>query len=85
MAAKTPRSQCLQIQDENEAGSLQPNDASFLHAPKDLICDAFGKCKEKISGAMGKAKDISETVNEALDKPRKEVGEARLLRRHVVC
>lgn len=25
------------------AASVIPNDASFLHAPKDFICDAYGK------------------------------------------
>ncbi|KAG6643669.1 hypothetical protein CIPAW_08G002400 [Carya illinoinensis] len=37
--------------------------------PKELICDALGKCKHKIATAMGKAKDmVSETTHEAIDK-----------------
>ena len=50
--------------------SQGPHDTSaFLRAPRELICDAYGKCKHKISGAMGKAKEkISETAQEAIDK-----------------
>lgn len=50
-----------------EAASVIPDiqgssqDATYLHAPKELICDAYGSCKHKIADAMGKAKDkISE-------------------------
>lgn len=38
---------------------------AFLHAPKDLICDAYGRCKHKIADAMGKAKDKAQ---EAIEK-----------------
>ncbi|KAL3503841.1 hypothetical protein ACH5RR_033682 [Cinchona calisaya] len=36
--------------------------------PRELICDAFGKCKHKIASAIGKTKDmVSEKVHEATD------------------
>ncbi|KAK7263801.1 hypothetical protein RJT34_31398 [Clitoria ternatea] len=53
-----------------EAASVLPNlgqgisqdthDAAFLHAPKELICDTYGKCKHKIADAMEKTKDMAQ-------------------------
>ncbi|XP_019454393.1 PREDICTED: uncharacterized protein LOC109355608 isoform X2 [Lupinus angustifolius] len=38
------------------------------HASKDLICDAYGRCKHKIADAMDGAKDImSETAHDAIN------------------
>ncbi|KAL1324876.1 hypothetical protein HN51_034995 [Arachis hypogaea] len=42
--------------------SSQAHDAAFLHASKDLICDAYGKCKHKIASAVDKAKDKAHDV-----------------------
>lgn len=82
-----------------EASSVLPNmgqgisqDPSqhFLHTPnpKELICDAYGKCKHGISNAMGKtkektqdavnkkreeAKEVSETVSDAVNKAKETV------------
>ncbi|KAE9620151.1 hypothetical protein Lalb_Chr01g0000121 [Lupinus albus] len=40
---------------------------TFLHAPKELICDAYGICKHKIADAIGRAKDkISEKAHDAI-------------------
>lgn len=37
--------------------------------PRELICDAYGKCKHKIASAMGKAKEVVvETAHEAAEK-----------------
>ncbi|KAK4400871.1 Transmembrane protein [Sesamum angolense] len=37
--------------------------------PRELICDAYGKCKHKIASAMGKAKEVvAETAQEAAEK-----------------
>ncbi|XP_059280539.1 uncharacterized protein LOC132034259 [Lycium ferocissimum] len=36
---------------------------------RDVVCDAFGKCREKIASAMGKTKDkVSEKAHEAVDQ-----------------
>ncbi|MCE3216789.1 hypothetical protein HAX54_008070 [Datura stramonium] len=36
---------------------------------RDVVCDAFGKCREKIASALGKAKDkVSEKTHEAADQ-----------------
>lgn len=46
-------------------------------SPKELICDALGKCKHKIASAMGKTKEIvSETAQEAIDKTKEKAHEA---------
>ncbi|KAK7341033.1 hypothetical protein VNO80_23957 [Phaseolus coccineus] len=50
-------------------GLSQPQDTAFLHAPKELICDAYGKCKHRVADAMEKTK---EKAHEALLK-KKEV------------
>ncbi|KAJ1388576.1 hypothetical protein SESBI_38992 [Sesbania bispinosa] len=67
-----------------EAASVLPNmgqgisqDSTFLH-PKDLICDAYGRCKHKIAGAMGKAKDkAQETLNNANNEVGDTLGKAK--------
>lgn len=57
-----------------EAASVVPNlgqgisqdyAPNFMHAPKELICDAYGKCKHKIAEAAEKTKD---KAHEALHK-----------------
>lgn len=55
-----------------EASSVLPNIGQGLSGsngqvpnPKELICDAYGKCKHKIADAMGKTKDVvSETARD---------------------
>jgi len=51
-------------------GISQPEDGAFLHAPKELICDAYGKCKHRIADAMEKTKDKAQ---EALQKKKEKV------------
>ncbi|XP_061362863.1 uncharacterized protein LOC133306545 [Gastrolobium bilobum] len=52
-----------------------PQDAAaFLHAPTELICDAFGKCKHKIATAMGKAKDKSQETLHNQKEAARDVG-----------
>ncbi|KAL2329402.1 hypothetical protein Fmac_022829 [Flemingia macrophylla] len=58
--------------------------ASILPTPttpftKDLICDAYGKCKHKISDAMEKTKDKAQ---EALHKKKEEVHATKEAARH---
>lgn len=55
-------------------GISQPQDAAFLHAPKELICDAYGKCKHRIADAMEKTKDKAQ---EALHKKNEEARHVR--------
>ncbi|KAK7404215.1 hypothetical protein VNO78_04906 [Psophocarpus tetragonolobus] len=49
--------------------SQEPQDGPLLHAPRELICDAYGKCKHKISDAMEKTK---EKAQEAIHKKKDE-------------
>ena len=57
-----------------EASSVLPNLGQGLsdgdtRTPKELICDAYGKCKHKIASAMGKTKEVvSEKAHEAIAK-----------------
>lgn len=45
--------------------------------PKELICDAFGKCKHRIATATGKAKEsVSEATHEATDETKERAHEA---------
>ncbi|KAL0016217.1 hypothetical protein SO802_003286 [Lithocarpus litseifolius] len=58
-------------------GLSQPSEKTTTTTPKELICDAFGKCKHRIASAMGKAKDkVSETAHEAIDKTKDTTHEA---------
>ena len=58
-------------------GLSQPSEKTTTTTPKELICDAFGKCKHRIASAMGKAKDkVSETAHEAIDKTKETTDEA---------
>ncbi|VFQ81086.1 unnamed protein product [Cuscuta campestris] len=43
--------------------------------PRELVCDAFGKCKHKIASALGMAKDAAETVGDAVGKARETAAE----------
>ncbi|XP_009599457.1 uncharacterized protein LOC107807812 [Nicotiana tabacum] len=67
-----------------EASSVLPNIGQGISSPyvnqengeivtkpsaKDVVCDAFGKCKEKFASALGKTKDkVSEKAHETADK-----------------
>ncbi|CAJ1978243.1 unnamed protein product [Sphenostylis stenocarpa] len=64
----------------NLGGISQPQDAAFLHAPKELICDAYGKCKHKIVDAMEKTKDKAQ---EALEKKKEEISAKKEAARQV--
>lgn len=51
--------------------------SSGLPNPKELICDAYGKCKHKISSAMGKTKEVvSEKAHEDIAKKKETAQEA---------
>lgn len=76
-----------------EASSVLPNlgqglsegasqsDETEKNTPRELICDAFGKCKHKIATVIGKAKhkatetaeEEAETVGDALGKAKERV------------
>ncbi|RAL54969.1 hypothetical protein DM860_013665 [Cuscuta australis] len=43
--------------------------------PRELVCDAFGKCKHKIASALGMAKDAAETVGDVAGKARETAAE----------
>ncbi|MED6111556.1 hypothetical protein PIB30_053322 [Stylosanthes scabra] len=60
--------------------SSQPHDAAFLHASKDLICDAYGKCKHKIASAVEKAKD---TAHEVINLERESLAKKKEAAREV--
>ncbi|KAD4888535.1 hypothetical protein R6Q59_034462 [Mikania micrantha] len=48
----------------------KPAERSFS-GPRELVCDAYGKCKHKIAAALGKTKDkVDETVHGVSDKAR---------------
>ncbi|KAJ9568026.1 hypothetical protein OSB04_003992 [Centaurea solstitialis] len=55
----------------NENNSPVGDDAesSKLSGPRELVCDAFGKCKHKIASALGRTKEkVSETAHGISDK-----------------
>ncbi|KAI4375185.1 hypothetical protein MLD38_013089 [Melastoma candidum] len=55
------------------------------HRPKELICDAFGKCRHKIASAFGRAKeeaaegvhDAEEAAREAKDSVEEKIGKVK--------
>ncbi|TMX03200.1 hypothetical protein EJD97_017719 [Solanum chilense] len=59
-----------------EASSVLPNIGQGIASPyvnqnsaRDVVCDAYGKCKEKFTTVFGKTKDkVEEGVTEASDK-----------------
>ncbi|KAK7312057.1 hypothetical protein VNO77_35596 [Canavalia gladiata] len=51
-----------QVIHHDKMGQDISQDAPFLHAPKELICDAYGQCKHKIGDAMEKTKDKAQEV-----------------------
>lgn len=53
---------------DDEKTPVDVADAKFS-GPRELVCDAFGKCKHKIANAFGKTKDkVSETAHGISDK-----------------
>ncbi|KAG8378471.1 hypothetical protein BUALT_Bualt08G0140600 [Buddleja alternifolia] len=55
---------------------IDAKDKSF--SPKELVCDAYGKCKEKIASAIGKTKDTAaEKVYAAEEGAKEAVGKAK--------
>ncbi|KAL4389945.1 hypothetical protein HN51_010882 [Arachis hypogaea] len=61
--------------------SSQAHDAAFLHASKDLICDAYGKCKYKIASAVEKAK---EKAHDVIDFERESLAKKKEMARGAV-
>ncbi|KAA8546286.1 hypothetical protein F0562_002975 [Nyssa sinensis] len=54
----------------------QSNGHSDSPSPGDLICDAFGKCKDKIASAFGKTKEkVSEKAHEVEEEAKEVVSE----------
>ncbi|KAH1032246.1 hypothetical protein J1N35_044420 [Gossypium stocksii] len=55
-------------------GISQGKAGSRRHSPGELICDAFGKCTQRVATALGNAKDkevrekVPETAHETRDK-----------------
>ncbi|KAL6515670.1 hypothetical protein OROHE_018704 [Orobanche hederae] len=46
--------------------------------PRELVCDAYGKCKHKIASAFGKTKDtVVEKANDVVDKAADKVSEVK--------
>ncbi|KAL9295997.1 hypothetical protein ACSQ67_021893 [Phaseolus vulgaris] len=56
-------------------GISQPQDAAFLHAPKELICDAYGKCKHRVADAMEKTKEKAQEVLQKKKEVARHVGD----------
>lgn len=56
-----------------EEGSAIPEEIRRGFSPRELVCDAYGKCKYKIAAAIGKTK---ETVAEKTHEVEEEAGEA---------
>ncbi|KAF5744227.1 hypothetical protein HS088_TW08G00825 [Tripterygium wilfordii] len=53
--------------------SMAPKEEKY-NIPRELVCDALGKCKHKIADAIAKAKDkVSEAAHEAKDKVQETV------------
>ncbi|KAJ4962561.1 hypothetical protein NE237_022500 [Protea cynaroides] len=58
--------------------SPPPSDASHRTTPKELICDALGKCKHKLAGVLSKAKDKAEEGAEQAKEKAKDLVEEGL-------
>lgn len=56
-----------------EEENPKPTDGMFS-GPRELVCDAFGKCKHKLATALGKTKD---TVQEVEEHTSEAVGKAK--------
>ncbi|KAK4433613.1 Transmembrane protein [Sesamum alatum] len=55
--------------EEASSSAHQEEETHHRVRPRELMCDAYGKCKHKIASAMGKAKEaVVETAHEAADK-----------------
>ncbi|GMN51789.1 hypothetical protein TIFTF001_020935 [Ficus carica] len=61
----------------NEAASVLPDHGEGeWRSPKELICDAYGKCKHKIADAIGRTKEaVSEKVHDVAEKTKEAVSE----------
>ncbi|KAG8389662.1 hypothetical protein BUALT_Bualt01G0002200 [Buddleja alternifolia] len=46
-------------------------------SPRELVCDAYGKCKHKIASAMGKTKDAAAAAEGAKDAVGETIGKFR--------
>ncbi|KAI4332186.1 hypothetical protein L6164_017116 [Bauhinia variegata] len=73
-----------------EVASAVPNKGqghsgeSYSGAPKELIC--YGKCKEKIAGAMEKAKEkVSETAHDGIGKKKEIAHEILARKKETAC
>lgn len=54
------------------------------YSPRELVCDAFGKCKHKLASALFKAKDkVSETAHGVSDKVHDVSGKVHDVEEHV--
>lgn len=61
----------------NEDASVLPDHAEGeWHSPKELICDAYGKCKHKIADAIWRTKEaVSEKAHDIAEKTKEAVSE----------
>lgn len=59
-------------------GYQEPKPTSERHTPRELICDAFGKCTHRIARAIDKAKGkVSQGAHEAVAQEKEMVREAK--------
>ncbi|XP_076920557.1 uncharacterized protein LOC143581730 [Bidens hawaiensis] len=55
----------------------KPPSEGVFSGPRELVCDAYGKCKHKIASAFGKTKDkVEETAHGVADNAKEAVNEA---------
>ncbi|XP_076882164.1 uncharacterized protein LOC143530548 [Bidens hawaiensis] len=52
------------ISPPDDTDTEKPPSEGMFSGPKELVCDAYGKCKHKIASAFGKTKDKVEEVEE---------------------
>lgn len=59
----------------NSLNTGRPSEDSKRHRTRDLICDAFGKCKHKIASAVEKAKVMVSETRVAFDEAKDSVSD----------
>ncbi|GFZ09722.1 late embryogenesis abundant protein (LEA) family protein [Actinidia rufa] len=59
-------------EDAVEDAKDKVKETSSVHGPRELVCDALGKCKQKIASALGKAKEKVSGKAEEVEEHAKE-------------
>lgn len=63
------------LKDPASSEEEKPGSEGMFSGPRELVCDAYGKCKHKMANALGKTKEaVTETAHGVTDKAH-EVGE----------